>query len=87
MFEIFAFWDEFLLRDIESWLFCTYETESVLFVEVLENSVLPMSWDSPQATFKVTSEVLIMWRLHEYIGWRSGQVVVFAMYEEMTNDK
>ena len=33
-----------------------YETEFVLFLAVLENSVLPMGWDSSHATLKVTSE-------------------------------
>ena len=36
----------------------TYETEFVLFLAVLENSVLPMGWDSSHA-LKVTSELLI----------------------------
>ena len=30
----------------------TYETEYVLFLAVLENSVLPMGWDSSHATLK-----------------------------------
>ena len=34
-----------------------YETEFVLFSVVLENSVLPMGWDSSHATLKVTSEL------------------------------
>ena len=37
----------------------TYKTEFVLFLAVLENSVLPMGWNSSQATLKVTSKLLI----------------------------
>ena len=37
--------------------FLTYETEFVLFLAVLENSVLPMGLDSSNATLKVTSEL------------------------------
>ena len=37
--------------------FLTYETEFVLFSAVLENSVLPMGWDSSHATLKVTSDL------------------------------
>ena len=36
--------------------FLIYETEFVQFLAVLENSVLPMDWDSSHATLKVTSE-------------------------------
>ena len=39
--------------------FLTYETEFILFLAVLENSVIPMAWESSQATFKVTSELFI----------------------------
>ena len=42
------------------WLtFLTYETEFVLFLAMLENSVLLMGWDSSHATLKVTSELQI----------------------------
>ena len=34
--------------------FLTYETEFVLFLAVLENSVLPMGLDSSHATLNVT---------------------------------
>ena len=37
--------------------FLIYETEFVLFLGVLENSVLPMGWDSSRGTLKVTSEL------------------------------
>ena len=37
--------------------FLTYETEFVLFLVALENSVLPMGWDSSHPTLKVTSEL------------------------------
>ena len=37
----------------------TYETVFVPVLAVLENSVLPMGWDSSHATLKVTSELLI----------------------------
>ena len=37
--------------------FFTYETEFVLFLAVLDNSVLPMGLDSSHATLKVTSVV------------------------------
>ena len=33
-------------------VFLTYETEFVLNLAVLENSVLPMGWDSSHATLK-----------------------------------
>ena len=36
--------------------FLTYETEFVLFLAMLEFSVLPMSWYSSHNTVKVTSE-------------------------------
>ena len=39
--------------------FLTYETEFVLFLVMLENSVLSMGWDSSHETLKVTSELLI----------------------------
>ena len=39
--------------------FFTYETEFVLFSVVLENSVLPIGWDSSHVTLKVTSELQI----------------------------
>ena len=35
----------------------TYETEFVLFLAVLENSVLPMGWDSSHETSKVMSVI------------------------------
>ena len=38
-------------------LFLTYETEFVLFLAVLENSVLPIGRDSSHGTLKVTSEL------------------------------
>ena len=37
----------------------TYETVFVPVLAVLENSVLPMGWNSSHATLKVTSELLI----------------------------
>ena len=40
-----------------SYMFLTYEIEFVLFLAVLEKSVLPMGWDSSHATLKVTSEL------------------------------
>ena len=36
--------------------FLTYETEFVLFLALLESSVLPMGLDSSHATLKLTSE-------------------------------
>ncbi|MEW8487905.1 MAG: hypothetical protein AB2705_22245 [Candidatus Thiodiazotropha sp.] len=39
------------------YLFLTYEAEFVLFLAVLENSVLPIGWDSSHTTFKVTSKL------------------------------
>ena len=38
-------------------LFLTYKTEFVLFLAVLENSVMPMGCDSSHKTGKVTSVV------------------------------
>ena len=38
-------------------LFLTYETELVLFLAMLENSVVPLGWDSSHATLNVTSEL------------------------------
>ena len=37
--------------------FLTYDTEFVLVLAMLGNSVLPMGWDSLHATLKVTSEL------------------------------
>ena len=39
--------------------FLIYETEFVLFLAMLENSAMPMDWDSSYATLTVTSELLI----------------------------
>ena len=36
--------------------YMNYETEFVIFLGVLENSVLPMGLDSSHTTLKVTSE-------------------------------
>ena len=44
-------------RDSGTNPFLSYATEFVLFLAVLENSVLPMGWDSSHATLIVTSEL------------------------------
>ena len=48
----------------------TYETEFVLYLAVMENSVSPIGWDGSHATLKVTSEfevseVTSLIRFHE----------------------
>ena len=37
--------------------FLTYETAFFLFIAALENSVLPMGWDTSHTTLQVTSEL------------------------------
>ena len=44
-------------RDSGTNPFLSYGTDFVLFLAVLENSVLPMGWDSSHATLIVTSEL------------------------------
>ena len=44
---------------MEFLIFLTFDAEFVLVLMVLENSVLPMDWDSLHATLKVTSELAI----------------------------
>ena len=38
-------------------VFLTYETEFILFIVVLEDSVLPEGWDSSRRMFTVKSEL------------------------------
>ena len=75
--------------------FLTCETDFVLCLAVVEDSVLPMGEDSSHATLKVTSERCISevtshLHFHEKHRMAFGKVVMrckMSKSKEMTNDK
>ena len=62
-------------------IFLTFETEFVLFLAVLENSVLPMGWDSSHETLNMTSIVYKrdLRAVTQNSKWHSVLVVIYAI--------